>query len=309
MKEEIETLIIDADQVGERLDKALVNHYKNTYSRTYFQKLIDDGMVLINGSPAKKRIKLEQGDEVEVEFALTPEIDLTPENIPLDILYEDDHIIAVNKPAGMVVHPATGNWSGTFVNALLYHCKHDLPNPENLRPGIVHRLDKETSGLLLAAKTTDAHQKLIQQFASREIQKEYIAVCLGNPGNALIEAPIARDPRNRQRMAVANQGGKSAITSIETLSFKHNISIVKAYPKTGRTHQIRVHLKHRGTPILGDKLYGNKHANANVDRQLLHAHMLSFKHPITSSPLHLTAPPPADIQEYLTKLGKDTCAL
>ncbi len=185
-------LFISEDEAGERLDKILTNRFEERYSRTYFQYLINEHLVLLNGFPVKKRIKPAAGDEVEVQFAAMPKADLSPENIPLSILYEDDYIIAINKPSGMVVHPAHGNWSGTFVNALLFHCRQLKGLSETLRPGIVHRLDKETSGVLLAAKTLQVQQKLIELFAARQVYKEYLAICVGKPSEKEINAPIGR---------------------------------------------------------------------------------------------------------------------
>ncbi|GAB4236229.1 MAG: RluA family pseudouridine synthase [Chlamydiales bacterium] len=296
-----ENILITAEEEGQRLDKILAHRYQGHYSRTYFQSLIANHLILINGEPVKKRTKLQEGDEVEIEFVINEEADIVPENIPLDIIYEDDDLLAINKPVGMVVHPAIGNWKGTFVNALLYHCK-ELKSQESLRPGIVHRLDKDTTGLLLAAKNSETQQKLIESFASRQMKKEYIAICVGNPGEGIIQAPIGRNPRHRQKMAVVEEKGRDAET-IQTLHYSQGISIVKAAPKTGRTHQIRVHLKFRGSPVLGDVLYGSTHANRyyHAHRQLLHAYSLEFTHPRTSETLRLIAPIPEDIMSYIPK--------
>lgn len=296
MEEEIDRLLIKEAEVGERIDKILAQRYKNVRSRSYFQMLIENQMVLLNGIPVKKRDKPEVDDEIEIQFMLTPEIDLLPENIPLEILYEDDYLIVVNKPAGMVVHPAVGNWSGTFVNALLYHCHH-LVGSDNLRPGIVHRLDKDTSGVLVAAKTSLAHQKLTAMFAGREIYKEYLAICIGNPGDIEIHDPISRHPVHRQRMAVVREGGKSAITKCQTLNSDGKLSRVKIVIGTGRTHQIRVHMQHNGTPILGDPVYGNSHYNKKyqLSQQMLHAHILRFAHPIEGRMMEFKAPVPLNM--------------
>jgi 23S rRNA pseudouridine1911/1915/1917 synthase len=259
---------------------------------------------LVNGQPVKKRTKLQTGDEIEIEFALTPEINLLPEAIPLEILYEDDHLLAVNKPAGMVVHPAVGNWSGTFVNALLYHCK-SLPVPQGtVRPGIVHRLDKETSGVLVAAKTAIAQQRLIELFAARKIHKEYLAICIGNPGKGEINAPIGRHPADRQKMAVLEANGKEAVTHYETIAWNETLSIVRLVITTGRTHQIRVHMRYKGTPVLGDPIYGVSSMNEKMkaERQLLHAGLLRFNHPITGTVLELTAKLPNDMQLFTAKI-------
>ena len=300
---EPETLVISPLESGERIDKLLASHYPN-YSRTYFQNLIEDGFVLLNGKTVIKRAVPEVGDEIEVCFQLTPESSLEAEEIPLDILFEDDHLIAVNKPAGMVIHPAPGHPNGTFVNALLGHCKELAPSLDPLRPGIVHRLDRETSGVLIAAKTTLAHQKLVQQFSSRKMKKLYLAICLGRPTNGMINLPIGRHPTQRKEMAVVKEG-KEAISQIHLLAAKDLFSLVQITPQTGRTHQIRVHLKHLSCPILGDSLYGSQHTNTSlgVSRQLLHAYRLELTHPITGAALSLIAPIPPDIKCWIEKLA------
>jgi 23S rRNA pseudouridine1911/1915/1917 synthase len=302
--EESDILVITEDEVGERLDKILARRFKEFYSRTYFQYLIDEQLVLLNGSPVKKRIKPQVGDEIEVQFAATPEIQLTPEPIPLSILYEDEHLLAINKPAGMVVHPAPGNWSGTFVNGLLYHCTSLAGRQENtLRPGIVHRLDKETSGVLIAAKTLDMQQKLTLLFASRQVYKEYWAICVGKPTDGEISAPIGRHPIHRKQMAIVPTG-KQALSSVKTWGWNNKLSFVQVVIATGRTHQIRVHLKYKGTPILGDALYGNSSSNHyyGVQHQLLHAAVLKLSHPITGQQLELVASPPTDMLRFMRKV-------
>ena len=203
----------------------------------------------------------------------------------------------------MVVHPAAGNWSGTFVNALLYHCQ-NLEKGGTLRPGIVHRLDKDTSGVLVAAKTNWMQQRMVELFASRQVYKEYLAICIGNPGTGEIETPIGRHPVHRKQMAVTTSG-KRAHTLYRTLSWNGKLSVVQVIITTGRTHQIRVHLKHRGTPVLGDPLYGNSQANklAKVTYQLLHASTLRFKHPVTGHDLTLTAPPPPEMALFIEKIA------
>jgi len=301
-----DTFFITEEEAGERLDKVLSQRFSTAGSRTYFQFLIDEGKVLLNGAPVKKRIKPKTGDEVEIEYVLTPELTLKPENIPLNILYEDNDIIVINKEPGMVVHPAPGHWHGTFVNALLYHCgsaielSEDLTPLQALRPGIVHRIDKDTSGLLIAAKNAQAQQYLIEMFAGRKVYKEYLAVCVGNPGNGMVDAPIGRHPTNRKMMAVIDSG-RQALTHYKTLSFDGKISLVSVVISTGRTHQIRVHMKHRGTPVLGDDVYGIPSFNAKygTERQLLHAHKLRFKHPITGKELEFEAEVPADMKKLM----------
>jgi 23S rRNA pseudouridine1911/1915/1917 synthase len=300
---EPELFIVSPEEVGERIDKLLALRYP-TYSRTYFQKILDDHFVLINGKAVTKRTILNEGDEIEVFFQLTPESTLEAEEIPLDILYEDEFMIAVNKPAGMVVHPAPGHPNGTFVNALLGHCKDLAPSLDPLRPGIVHRLDKDTSGVLVAAKTAPAHQKLVHLFSSRQVKKFYLAICCGKPENGMINLPIGRHPSERKEMAVV-ETGKEAISQIRVLAFNDKISLVQISPHTGRTHQIRVHLKHHKCPILGDSVYGNDRLNElfEVKRQLLHAYRIDFTHPISGSPLSFTAPVPADLREWIQRLA------
>jgi len=213
-------------------------------------------------------------------------------------------LIVVNKPSGMVVHPAPGNWSGTFVNALVHHCNwKDLEG--EVRPGIVHRLDKETSGVLLAAKNLEVQHQLSAQFANREVKKGYLAICVGNVGDKTIDEPIARHPIKRKQMTVSERGRK-AISHCKTLHFNRYLSVAQVELETGRTHQIRVHLKHNKTPVLGDSLYGSVSANQKhkAARQMLHAQSLTFTHPITQERLTFTAPIPDDIQEQINHVSR-----
>ncbi len=303
MSEECEFLFVLPEEEGARVDKVLAQRFPN-HSRTYFQHLLEIGCVLLNGERVKKRALLEEGDEIEICFQAIPEAQLEPEAIPLDILYEDEHLLAINKPAGMVVHPAPGHWSGTFVNALLAHCKEIAPTSDPLRPGIVHRLDKDTTGVLIAAKTHIAHQRLIEAFSTRKIDKLYLAICQGKPTSTLINMPIGRHPVHRKEMAVLPDG-REAITEIQLAAYNDQVSLILAKPKTGRTHQIRVHFKHIGCPVIGDALYGSTTLH---DRQLLHAYRLSFDHPITKTPLRIQAPIPKDMVGWLQKLcGPKLC--
>ncbi len=308
--EEQDLLIVTEEEAGERLDKLLAKRFQDVYSRAYFQRLIDDHLVLLNGMAVKKRVKPESGDEIEVEFAALPEAQLLPEAIPLSIIYEDENLLAINKPAGMVVHPAPGHWSGTFVHALLYHCQGQGQGLEqekekaNLRPGIVHRLDKETSGLLVAAKTLDMQQKLTALFASRQVYKEYWAICVGHPPPGEIQAPIGRHPIHRKQMAVV-PSGRPAVSMCKILRSNDKLSLVQVVITTGRTHQIRVHLKYKGTPVLGDALYGIPSFNHayGVERQLLHARILAFDHPLSGKRLELEAPLPEDFLRVMKKIS------
>jgi 23S rRNA pseudouridine1911/1915/1917 synthase len=303
---EIEILTISEEEDDTRIDKILASRYSDVRSRSYFQYLINSGFVTINGESVKKQYRPRTGEEVRIEFILTPELDLTPENIPLDIIYEDEHLLAVNKPVGMVVHPAPGHWSGTFVNALLYHCK-ELDGKffqQSDRPGIVHRLDKETSGVLIAAKNSLTQQKLTDLFSSRQIKKVYYAICLGCPKDSEVNAPIGRHPVHRKQMCIREDGGREAITKFHMLATDGKMSVLSIDLITGRTHQIRVHMKHLCTPVLGDSTYGNTQQNKRhkVTRQLLHARSLELKHPITGEILTFTADFPEDMKLFFDKL-------
>lgn len=306
--EEIDTdlLIINEQDTGQRLDKILAQRFQDSKSRTYFQYLIEQQKVLLNGQPVKKRIQPRAGDEVLIQFIYPPQLSLEPECIPLDILFEDEHLLIVNKPAGMVVHPSIGNWSGTFVNALLYHCNEvkaligsDHSDQASIRPGIVHRLDKDTTGLLIAAKHSQALEKLCGLFSRREIYKEYLAICVGNPGTRTIDLPIGRNPSCYKEMKVLPEGGKKAVSECKTLASNGKLSLVSVVLVTGRTHQIRVHLQAVGTPVLGDPIYGSQKANQahHLQRQLLHAHCLRFVHPFTKRQVEFKAPMPPDMAD------------
>jgi len=287
-----------------RLDKWLVSKFPK-HSRNYFQYLIDNQYITVNNSPIKKRMLLKEGDQIAIFFEPLPEITLEPENIPLDILYEDEHLLIINKPANLVVHPAPGHPKSTFVNALLFHCE-NLEAKDNIRPGIVHRLDKETSGVLIAAKTTKAHQQLIEQFAARQIKKIYIAICLGNLKNITVSQPIARHPTKRKEMTII-ETGKEAITDFACLTHNETYCVVLARPLTGRTHQIRVHLKHLKTPVLGDQIYGSNKTNKQlkIPRTLLHCYQMTFIHPISNQPLCISAPLPQEMLEWIQKINRD----
>lgn len=287
----------------ERLDTYLSSRFPD-FSRTYFHKLFKNKKIQKNGQYAKKAEPVFSGDVLSVEFFLEETKTLEPEKIPLEVLYEDESILAINKPAGMVVHPACGNWSGTVANALVFRYQ-DAPIETDsgqvdalMRPGIVHRLDKETSGVLLIGKTRSAQEELVQQFAKREIQKTYLAVTHGFPGEGVLQTGICRDPRNRQQMKAVLEGGKEAVTEYCTLEKKGNYSLVQLMPKTGRTHQLRVHLSYLRTPVVGDKVYAPKHSSTQVmpKRHLLHAYRLKFVHPKSKILLELIAPLPEEFK-------------
>lgn len=300
-----EEIIITKEEEGKRLDALLAARFPE-FSRTYFQKLIENRLVLLNSETVKKRVQPKEGDEVEIEFTLAPEISLKPEDIPLDILYEDDALLAINKPAGMVVHPAPGHAHATFANALLFHCR-DLGDG-TLRPGIVHRLDKETTGVLLAAKNERVQRALVELFSARKIEKEYLAIVIGNPKAGEMKGRIGRHPFKRKEMTLLDEGGREAVTVYKTVASDGQFSIVRLFPKTGRTHQLRVQLKAIGTPILGDSTYGSESINRKwkVQRVLLHAYRLRFPHPVSSALIEIKAPIPEDMQKWIHKLGGHT---
>ncbi|MCI5052414.1 MAG: RluA family pseudouridine synthase [Simkaniaceae bacterium] len=290
------TFVIEEKDTDQRLDRILPGKFPER-SRAYFQFLIESGAVSVNGKSVKKRMKLTSGDQVEIDFIEPPEMTLEPEPIPLLIIYEDAHIIAIDKPLSMVVHPAPGSPSGTLVNALLHHCN---LSEDPVRPGIVHRLDKDTSGLIVAAKTPQAHQNLSEQFANREVKKTYLAITVGSPRDSHIISQVGRHPIHRQKMAILQEGGKRAETYFERLKTDNHLSLVRARPVTGRTHQIRVHAKELGAPILGDPVYGPKHLNEkyHVHEQLLHSESLTFSHPTTGEEMALKTAYPERFSKF-----------
>ncbi len=311
VNETSDSFYVSPEEAGLRLDKVLAARYKDFRSRTYFQSLIDEGQVLLNGAQVKKRIAPQSGDYVQVAFPLSKEITLEPEDIPLDILYEDEYLLVVNKPPGLVVHPAPGNWSGTLVNGLLFHCKtlHTSKKytEESLpRPGIVHRLDKDTSGAILMGKDDAITAKLSALFSDRKVYKEYLAVCVGNPGSRKIDLPIARHPVHRKQMAVSDLG-RPSITHCRSIAHDEKLSLVQLVLETGRTHQIRVHLKAINCPILGDTSYGNPQINEKIgiSRPLLHSRVLRFIHPIKGVQVEAIAPLPEDMQFFMKKFHCD----
>jgi 23S rRNA pseudouridine1911/1915/1917 synthase len=291
------TFKIQESDLDKRLDKILTEKFRE-HSRTYFQYLIDNGSVLINKNVPKKKDKLKIGDEVSVTLEAPLKTNLEPEEIPLEILYEDEHIIAINKPRGMCVHPGAGNPNHTLVNALLHHAETLSSGSSKQRPGIVHRLDKETSGVIIAAKTETAHKKLVDLFKERKMQKEYLAICENTPKEGIFSGAIGRHPVNRKEMCI-REDGKEAITEITVLDKNERYSLVLLKPKTGRTHQLRVHLKALKAPIVGDKVYGNK--NKMNSHMLLHAFKLKFIHPISMKLMELEAKIP---KEFLFSLEK-----
>lgn len=293
------------EEGGVRLDVWLAS-CKEIPSRAFAQKLIEEGRVRVNDTlPTKAGHKLQAGDVVEVSLPPPVPAEPQPEAIPLDVVFEDDHLLVVNKPAGMVVHPAPGHTSGTLVNALLHHCP-DLPGIGGVkRPGIVHRLDKETSGLLVVAKTEVALVRLARAIKERRVERHYRAIVQGvvQVDRATIDVPIGRHPVKRHQMAVI-EGGRPSVTHIEVLERFGPATFLKATLQTGRTHQIRVHMAYIGHPVVGDQRYGAKMEADWVDRHALHAAELAFTHPVTGKAMEFTAPLPLAFAEYLERLRK-----
>jgi 23S rRNA pseudouridine1911/1915/1917 synthase len=318
------TATVDAEKSGERLDRFLAGAFPET-SRARFQALIAEGRVAVEGEPVREaRRKLKEGENIVVAIPEAKPAEPAAESIDLDIVYEDDDLIVIDKPAGLVVHPAAGHDSGTLVNALLAHCGDSLSGIGGVRrPGIVHRLDKETSGLMVVAKTDRAHQGLSEQFASHgrdgRLEREYLAIVWRIPErrHGTIDAPLARSSHNRQKIAVSKSAAaRSAITHYDVEEqFGDVAALIRCRLETGRTHQIRVHLAHIGHPVLGDPAYGKgfsasrrglteeaRNALAALNRQALHAAVLGFEHPVTGKPLRFERPPPADMQHLLDSL-------
>ena len=291
------------EQGGARLDAAMCGLLPQL-SRSAAQRLIEQGQVLLNGHPARKSDKPQPGDVLEVTLPQVREADLLPQDIPLDVAYEDDDVIVVNKPKGLVVHPAAGHEDGTLVNALLYHCGDSLSGiGGEKRPGIVHRIDKDTSGLLIAAKNDLAHQALSDQLKDHTLHRVYEAVVRGNlkQDSGTIDAPIGRHPTDRKRMAVV-AGGREAVTHFQVLGRYPGYTHLRLQLQTGRTHQIRVHLAHLGHPIVGDMVYGMKKPDLGQDTQCLHARTLVFLHPRTGEPVTVTSDLPEYFQGVLDRL-------
>ncbi len=287
-----------AEAPSARLDRWLAGTWPEV-SRARWQRALVAGLVKVNGSPGRASQPVRAGDEITASEPPSAEAPRTahPENIPLEILYEDGDLICLNKPAGLVVHPAAGNWSGTLVNAVMHHAGQLSSGGNPVRPGVVHRLDKDTSGCILVAKNDDAHAALARQFAERTAQKTYLAVVRGKPRAAagVITGAIARHPVHRQRMAVSDRpGARAAETAWKVVASDGKLSLLECRPKTGRTHQIRVHLKHLGHPIAGDRVYGG---GADFPRQLLHAWQLCVRHPRSGRDLLFAAPLPPDFPE------------
>ena len=291
-----------ADRSGTRLDK-YVGEKCPQLSRTYAQRLITDGHITVNDRAAKPSLRLSIGDRLRVVIPPTPPSSLSPEAIPLNIVYEDDDFLVVDKPAGLVVHPAPGHPSHTLVNAVLSHFPNLADISDSLRPGVVHRLDKDTSGVMLVAKNRTAQLNLSDQFKAHSVVKAYLVLVKGQltPEQGVIEAPMGRDPRNRKRMAVV-ANGREARTEYRVIKYIGNYTLLEVMPATGRTHQIRVHLSAIGYPVVGDKVYGVK--SPYLSRQFMHASRLGFKHPSTGEYVEFTSELPQDLETALKDIGR-----
>jgi len=295
--------IVSQEEKGKRLD-TYIPSVDTDITRTSAQRLIEDGNILVNGKNAKVSYKIQENDKISVEIPKPKQIELKAQNIPIEIIYEDSDIIVVNKPKGMVVHPANGNPDGTLVNAIMAICKDSLSGiGGEIRPGIVHRIDKDTSGLLIVAKNDNAHVKMSEQIKNHEVKKTYIALVRGvfKENEATIDMPIGRSTSDRKKMSV-NKNGKNAITHIKVLKRFDKYTLLKVNIETGRTHQIRVHLSHIGYPIVGDYTYSNGKNEFDVIGQCLHAQKLEFKHPITQKDMCLEAELPQYFKDILDKL-------
>ena len=294
------------EESGKRLD-AYITSIDSEITRTAAQRLIEQGNILVNGEKKKTAYKVSNGDVITIEKEEPKEIELKAQNIPIDIIYEDDDIIVVNKPKGMVVHPANGNPDGTLVNAIMAICKDSLSGiGGEIRPGIVHRLDKDTSGLLIVAKNDKAHVNMSEQIKNHEVKKTYIALVRGvvKENEATIDMPIGRSTSDRKKMAVIKTG-RNAVTHIKVLKRYNKYTLLQVNIETGRTHQIRVHLSYIGYPIIGDCTYSNGKNEFGVVGQCLHAKCLEFKHPITGAEMKLEAPLPKYFEKIIQKLDNE----
>lgn len=292
-------MIVEINDSGKRIDKYL--NENTEYTRSKIQKMIENGNILVNDVKVKDSYKVKENDYITIE-ALEETTDILPENIPLDIYYEDDDLIVVNKPSGMVVHPAPGNYTGTLVNALIYHTNNLSKVNTNIRPGIVHRIDADTSGLLLVAKNDKSHNILAEAIQKKEVVREYIALVEGiiMEDTATIDAPIGRDKKDRKKMTVTSENSKDAVTHIRVLERYKDSTLIRCKLETGRTHQIRVHMAYIGHPVINDPVYGKK-KTINDFGQMLHAKTIGFTHPITHEYLEFSKDAPKEFYEILNK--------
>ncbi len=298
----LETVTAEAEDAGTRADVFLAA--KLGVSRSNMQKLLEDGRVKRGEKIIKANYKVRAGEMFVVDIPEPEPIEAVPENIPLDIIYEDDDVVVLNKARGMVVHPAPGNYTGTLVNALLYHCSNLSGINSAIRPGIVHRLDKDTSGIMIVAKNDAAHISLSQQIQSKTAVRTYLAVVRGNikTDSGTIETQIARDKTDRKKMAVVKEGGRDAITDYEMLERFGKYTLVRCKLRTGRTHQIRVHMEYLGYPLVGDPKYSPMKTPFGIKGQALHSHTLEFTHPRTGERMKFEAPLPEDMHKIITRL-------
>ncbi len=300
------SVVIDSENDGERLDKIL-SKVLSEYSRSFVQGLFSEGLVQCRNREVTKSFKPKSGDIIEFTVPEPKELSLEPEDIPLEIMYEDSDLLVVNKPRGMVVHPAPGNYSATLVNALLWHCKGNLSGINGvIRPGIVHRIDKDTSGLLLVAKNDSAHVSLSEQISAHSLDREYRAVIHGHlkEKEGTVDAPIGRSQSDRKKMSVTKQNSKIAVTHYKVLEEFKDFSFVALKLETGRTHQIRVHMAHLGHPVAGDPVYGPKNGVTSLNGQCLHAGLLGFIHPSTGEHIKIEAPLPDYFTDFLRRVKK-----
>lgn len=299
----MKNVIVNENDKGKRLDIYIAENF-NELSRTMIKKLIESNNILVNDKSEKVSYKVQANDNISIDVPEAKETKLKAQEIPLDIIYEDNDIIVVNKPKGMVVHPANGNPDGTLVNAILAICKNSLSGiGGELRPGIVHRLDKDTSGLIIVAKNDKAHINMSEQIKERNVKKTYIALVRGNvpEEEATINMPIGRSTKDRKKMAVT-KNGKQAITHFKVLKRYSKYTLLEIKIETGRTHQIRVHMAEIGYPVVGDAVYSNGKNEFGIEGQMLHAYKLEFMHPITNKHMELTSPLPQYFEEILKKL-------
>lgn len=298
----LETVTAEAEDAGTRVDVFLAA--KLGVSRSNMQKLLEDGRVKRGEKIIKANYKVRAGEMFVVDIPEPEPIEAVPENIPLDIIYEDDDVVVLNKARGMVVHPAPGNYTGTLVNALLYHCSNLSGINSAIRPGIVHRLDKDTSGIMIVAKNDAAHISLSQQIQSKTAVRTYLAVVRGNikTDSGTIETQIARDKTDRKKMSVVKEGGRDAITDYEVLERFGKYTLVRCKLRTGRTHQIRVHMEYLGYPLVGDPKYSPMKTPFGIKGQALHSHTLEFTHPRTGERMKFEAPLPEDMHKIITRL-------
>jgi 23S rRNA pseudouridine1911/1915/1917 synthase len=305
-------LVVAPEAAGLRIDTYLTSKLDGL-SRTRIQRSIEDGDILVNDGTVKSGYRVSAGDKVEIDIPPAPPIEIVPEAIPLDLVYEDDDLIVVDKPAGLVVHPGAGNWTGTLVNALVYHFDQLSGAAGRIRPGIVHRIDKDTSGLLVVAKNDPAHERLSDEFRDRQVSKAYIALVYGRVKEARgeIETRIGRSPNNRTRMAVVKEPrGRTAHTTFEMMQQFSDFSLLRVRIATGRTHQIRVHMAHIGHPVVADAVYGTgreklirdtnlRRAVNELGRHFLHSAELAFRHPLSGEQLSFTSPIPPKLASFL----------